>query len=63
MISRAGYIDALVLQPRSRPAVDKIALLAYLTTRAAHATDDDLRLMLVSLADEVASGRFDMGAS
>jgi hypothetical protein len=52
MISSAGYIDALVLQPRPTISADDLAFISYLERRILHATDEDHRASLLAVLEE-----------
>jgi hypothetical protein len=52
MISSAGYIDALVLQPRPTISADDLAFISYLERRILHATDEDHKASLLAVLEE-----------
>jgi len=52
MISSAGYIDAIVLQPRPTISARDLAFISYMERRILHARDEDHKASLLAVLEE-----------
>jgi len=57
MISSAGYIDALVLQPRPTISARDLAFISYMERRILHARDEDHKSSLLAVLEEFGRSR------
>lgn len=57
MISSAGYIDAIVLQPRPTISARDLAFISYMERRILHARDEDHKASLLAVLEEFGRSR------